>query len=409
MENPKIRFKMDNGLNYPHWKEKQLGDNFTFKNGINASREAFYSGGIPCIGVSDVYKCMPIEADNIIGTVNITEAELEKNKVCYGDILFQRSSETQEDIGHASVYIDKVPVVYNGFVICGKPDKLYYNPLFMHYELQNSRIRKQTISLGAGSQHFNIGQESLAQIVVKYPCPAEQEKIANFLSSVDEVIVQSEMEIQNLEHQKKAAIQKIFSRQVRFKSDDGSAYPDWKDVKLSDVLHEYKETCEKDGTYEHISLTKAGVVPKSERYERDFLVTDDSKKYRVTHYNDICYNPANLKFGVISRNKYGDGIFSPIYITFKVNEGYLPSFIEALFTRRDFIQYALRFQQGTVYERMSVNPEDLLNIKVFIPCLEEQQKIADFLSAFDEAIDYAKQELEKWKELKKGLLQQMFV
>ena len=87
----------------------------------------------------------------------------------------------------------------------------------------------------------------------------------------------------------------------------------------------------------------------------------------------------------------------------------MPIFVEMIVTREDFIKYALRFQQGTVYERMAVSPEDLLSITVNVPCLEEQQRIADFLSAYDEAINYAKQELDKWKELKKGLLQQMFV
>lgn len=80
-----------------------------------------------------------------------------------------------------------------------------------------------------------------------------------------------------------------------------------------------------------------------------------------------------------------------------------------LVTRNAFIKYTLRFQQGTVYERMAVSPEDLLSISVETPYLEEQQKIADFLFAYDETISCAKQELEYWKQLKKGLLQQMFV
>ena len=91
----------------------------------------------------------------------------------------------------------------------------------------------------------------------------------------------------------------------------------WEQCKLEEVLAEYSEQCEKDGTYPHVSLTKEGVVPKSERYNRDQLVTHDDKKYRVTNLDDICYNPANLKFGVICRNTYGTGIFSPIYVPLK--------------------------------------------------------------------------------------------
>ena len=125
--------------------------------------------------------------------------------------------------------------------------------------------------------------------------------------------------------------------------------------------------------------------------------------------NDICYNPANLKFGVICRNTYGDGIFSPIYITYRVNESYDPAFIEALVVRDSFIQQALRFQEGTVYERMSVSPSDFESMLVSVPSLSEQRKIADCLASMDEVIQKSKDKLAKWQELKKGLLQQMFV
>lgn len=194
---------------------------------------------------------------------------------------------------------------------------------------------------------------------------------------------------------------------LRFK-DVNNEYPDWNSVKLSDVLFEYKEQCEKGGAYEHVSLTKEGVVPKSDRYDRDFLVTTESKKYRVTHYNDICYNPANLKFGVICRNDYGDAIFSPIYITFKISDGYIPEFIEALVTTEKFINRALRYQQGTVYERMAVSPEDLVSLEVNIPCIEEQKKIAEFLESIDDVIKKSEQEIEYLETEKKYAMRQIF-
>lgn len=135
-----------------------------------------------------------------------------------------------------------------------------------------------------------------------------------------------------------------------------------------------------------MSLTKEGVVPKSERYNRDQLVTHEDKKYRVTNLDDICYNPANLKFGVICRNTYGTGIFSPIYVTFKVVEGCDPSFVERLVTRRDFIQAALKYQEGTVYERMSVKPSDLLRSTVLLPACFEQHAIGTFFADLDDLI-----------------------
>ena len=156
----------------------------------------------------------------------------------------------------------------------------------------------------------------------------------------------------------------------------------WNEVELSHVLCERNEYAEKDGAYDHVTLSKDGIYAKTARYDRDFLVSTENKKYKVTHYSDLCYNPANLKFGVICLNTYGDAIFSPIYITFEINKNYDANFIGANLTRYNFINYALRFQQGTVYERMAVSPEDFLSIKCFFPNEREQKKISSFVDIF---------------------------
>ena len=142
-------------------------------------------------------------------------------------------------------------------------------------------------------------------------------------------------------------------------------------------MTERKEYCSKDGTYTHGTLSKEGVFPKTERYDRDFLVKNEDKQYKVTHFNDICYNPANLKFGVICRNTYGDLIFSPIYVTFEIADTVYPSYIELFLTNANFIGRIRRYEQGTVYERMAVSPEDFLSYETRMPTYEEQVKFAD--------------------------------
>lgn len=207
---------------------------------------------------------------------------------------------------------------------------------------------------------------------------------------------------------KKGVMSAIFSGKLRFKDENGDPYPDWEEKRLGELLKERKEYARKGGKYEHISLTKDGVVPKNDRYERDFLVGSDDKKYRITRVNDICYNPANLKFGVIARNKYKNGIFSPIYVTYEV-KGADAVFMEYYLTRWDFINYARKYEEGTVYERMAVGPEDFARLMIKLPCLAEQRKIADFLSAIDRKIELEQTRLDRTKDFKKGLLQRMFV
>ena len=182
----------------------------------------------------------------------------------------------------------------------------------------------------------------------------------------------------------------------------------WKVVALGSILQERNEYSEKDGSYEHATLSKEGIYGKTARYDRDFLVSTENKKYKVTHYNDLCYNPANLKFGVICLNKYGDAIFSPIYITFEIDKDVDVDFLGANLTRWDFINRALRFQQGTVYERMAVSPEDFLSIQCWLPSKAEQIRISSLVQTLDQRIDKQEKLVEALKKYKRGVIQRIF-
>ena len=187
---------------------------------------------------------------------------------------------------------------------------------------------------------------------------------------------------------------------------------DWEERRLSEVLRERNNQQPQSMEYPLVSFTvENGVTPKTDRYEREQLVVGDksSKKYKVTVLNDIVYNPANLKFGAISRNKYGNAVFSPIYVTFLVNNDVtMPEFIEMLITRKDFIKRALKYQQGTVYERQSVSPENLLSMNLYLPGKLEQEKIGTFFKHLDDTISLQQCKLDLLKEQKKGYLQKMF-
>ena len=183
----------------------------------------------------------------------------------------------------------------------------------------------------------------------------------------------------------------------------------WQDYKLSEILKERKIYSEKDGTYEHATLSKDGVSGKTERYDRDFLVASNDKKYKITKLGDICYNPANLKFGVICLNTYGDAIFSPIYVTFEVNSNFNKEFIGLCLTRNNFINKALQYQQGTVYERMAVSPEDLLSMHVKLPPKYIQDKLSKMVLLYNCELLKAEDSLSYLLQLKNKLLREMFI
>ena len=399
---PKLRYPEFQG----EWDKITLGDKLSFKNGVNASRNAFRSDGYKCIGVSDVYKCLPITDEAIIGTVALTQKEAERYIVNNGDLLFQRSSETQEDIGHVSTYIGNGNVVFNGFVICGKPLEPFYDPVFMHYELQTSRVRSETVRLGAGAQHYNIGQESLSKITAYVPTIIEQQKIADFLSTVDDM-------------------RRIFSREIRFKREDGTEFPEWENITFSelflplnnntfsrdmlnyecgevknihygDILVKFIEICK-------ISTDTIPFVNNSENTSRfsllqsgDIVLADTAEDETVGKAIEI-FNPDTIP--VIS------GLHTmACRPQIKFAMGYLGYYINS----EDFHKQLIPFMQGI--KVTSIGRKNIANTVIRYPAnLEEQQKIADFLSEYYTAIQAAKDELAKWQEMKKGLLQQMFV
>ncbi|WP_298762981.1 restriction endonuclease subunit S [uncultured Megasphaera sp.] len=195
---------------------------------------------------------------------------------------------------------------------------------------------------------------------------------------------------------------------VRFKG----FIDDWEPRKLGDILVERNIQHPQSKEYPLVSFTvEEGVTPKTERYEREQLVVGDklSKKYKETRFNDIVYNPANLKFGAIARNKYGNAVFSPIYVTFDVKKQFAnPIFIEMLVIRKSFIQRALQYQQGTVYERMAVQVEDFLSLNVMVPSIQEQQKIGEISNNITTIITLHQRKLDQLQTLKNYCLQNMF-
>ena len=198
-------------LNVPHlrfpefsgeWEEHTLSQYLEFKNGLNPDAKRIGSG-LPFISVMDILSEGVINYDNIRGKVNATEKEIECFGVKDGDVLFQRSSETLEDVGRANVYMDNRTAIYGGFVIRGRKIG-NYAPLFFKYLLATPLARKRTCKMGAGAQHFNIGQEGLSKISLYFPSIEEQRKIAGFLSLIDERIATQNKIIEDLKLLKSA-------------------------------------------------------------------------------------------------------------------------------------------------------------------------------------------------------------
>ena len=169
-----------------------------------------FGRGTKFISVMDILNNQFICYDNIRASVEVVDGDIETYGVNYGDILFQRSSETLEDVGQANVYLDSKPAVFGGFVIRGKSKSNYY-PMFFRYLLASPTARKKIIVKGAGAQHFNIGQDGLSKVCLNIPSIQEQEKIAKLFECIDTRIATQNKIIEDLKKLKSAIIEKTFN------------------------------------------------------------------------------------------------------------------------------------------------------------------------------------------------------
>lgn len=405
---PKLRFKREDGTDFPDWDKTCAGDVFAKikeknKNGKNTN-VITNSAEYGLINQRDFFdKDIAVEGKTNNYTIIKTN-----------DFVYNPRKSSFAPFGAFNGYTLQDDGIVSPLYFCLRKKNNDMSVSFLFWYFKSSYWHRFIYENGeqGGARHDRVGvsEEMIKGIPIDKPCLEEQQKIADFLSTVDEVIAQSEAEVKNLEQQKKGVMQKIFSQEVRFKREDGTEFPQWEERELS-YCFEPRDTKQMptDEAPLMAFIAYKGVADKGDRYNRSYLIKTDNKKYKRTEYNDFIYSSNNLDVGSIGLNKYGTAVISVVYEIFKVKETAIPDFINALVQTPENMYKIIQYRQGCLYGQYKIFADDFLSVKTAIPCFEEQQKIADFLSAYDEAITYSKQELEKWKELKKGLLQQMFV
>ena len=260
------------------WEEHYLAEYLDFKNGLNPSANKFGSG-IKFISVMDILNNDFITYDCIRTSVEITPEEQVAFAVEKGDMLFQRSSETLEDVGRANVYMDDRPAVFGGFVIRGKK-KAEYNPMFFRYLLASPYARKKVIPMGAGAQHFNIGQDGLSKVKLHFPILQEQQKIADLLRLINERISTQNKIIEKLETLIKGFVDSIFTankfpkvpfKEIYVRAGEGgtpaTSNPEYYDngtipfIKIDDLQNKYIKTNRDCITELGLQKSSAWIVP----------------------------------------------------------------------------------------------------------------------------------------------------
>jgi type I restriction enzyme S subunit len=401
LKTPQLRFPEFSG----EWVEKQLGDFLSFKNGLNAPKEA-YGAGYKFINVLDIINNPLITHDSIIGSVDVSPEEFAKNIVEYGDILFQRSSETREEVGQANVYLDSDrPATFGGFVIRGKMIS-EYEPIFMNLLLKTSIVRNDMTSRSGGSTRYNIGQDSISQVQIHVPNGPEQKKIAGFLGAVDRRIEGLEKKRDLLKEYKKGLMQKLFNQSLRFSDDLGHPFPDWELLRGKAVFLSHTNK-KHNGDLPILAATQENGMVYRSGIGIDIKSSEASvKTYKIVEPGDFVISLRSFQGGIEHSDLHG--ICSPAYIVLKPRIDIEVLFFKQYFKKGDFIERLSKTVVG-IRDGKQITYDAFSGLKLHVPSIAEQRKIADCLSAVDRKIAAVGLQVDQSRAFKQGLLQRMFV
>lgn len=293
-----------------------------------------------------------------------------------------------------------------------KPDESQVDLDYLTTYFTSSRGQQVLMlaSPGGAGRNKTLGQKEFADSTILLPSLAEQKKIVEFIRYLEKMITCSEAEVESLEQQKRGMMQLLFSKDIRFKKDDGIEYPEWQMICMGEITQEYNLRNKKCLPLDIYSVNnEVGFLPQSEQFEdAGYLQNTDTSVYMIVPPNYFAYNPARINVGSIGYQNTGKTVqVSSLYEVFNTSEVVDDAFLWQWFHTEYFRNMVLKLQEGGVrqyfyYDKLSIT-------KIELPCLEEQHKIAQCLDAFDNAINLAKQELEAWKNLKQGFMQRMFV
>ena len=391
MKAPKLRFKADDGSQFPDWEECTINDIFEFFNG-KAHENIICEDG-KYIVVNSKF----ISTDGMVKKYTDKMIfRLKKN-----DIVMVMSDVPNGKAMSKCFLIDKDDQYTLNQRICCLRTK--GNSIFFINQISRN---KYFLRFNDGIKQTNLRKNDVLSCPVFRPCLAEQQKIADFLSTIDTVIEKQKEIVSAWEERKKGVMQKLFSQEVRFKADDGSQFPDWEEKKLSEM---FKKIIEKD----RLDLPPLTIVQGYGTIRRDKSerrITYDEKglrNYKAVQKDDFIVHLRSFEGGLEIANQ--DGIVSPAYHVYRGNSKIYPPFYYPYFRSSSFIKSKLATCVSGVRDGKNIEKESFDKLLIPYPCLAEQQKIADCLSSLDDVIAKQKTTLATWEELKKGLLQQMFI
>lgn len=406
---PKLRFKADDGSQFPDWEEKTLGDMT-----VELQDYVPLSSGYPLMTSSRTGLMMQNEFRSKSSTDDSTAIF---SVVPRGVATYRHMSD--DDIFHFNInnLVDK-GLVSKEYPVFNTKDN--YNLYLLVEYLNSSRnFLNFCKAQKKGGTRTRLYFKVLKDFKLNMPSLPEQQKIVEFLSTIDTVIEKQKETVSAWEERKKGVMQKLFNQEVRFKADDGSEFPEWEEKILDEEGFFYggltgknKDDFEK-GSSKFITYMN---VYKNTFANQDMMGTVNvgiTEKQNKVLYGDILFAQSSEtveEVGLSSVYLYDDEPYlNSFCMGFRFNDlsNVCPKYMGYCMRSENIRKNIMLMGQGI--SRINLGAKRLKTVSYKIPCLAEQQKIADCLSSLDEVIEKQRATLAAWEEMKKGLLQQMFV
>lgn len=287
-------------------------------------------------------------------------------------------------------------------------------PTFYKYIIPQKRLKYDlnVASPGGAGRNRVLNKKLFLSIPVNIPLLKEQEKISKFLTTVDKKITNLKNTITSLENQKKGLLQQIFSQKLRFKDKNGNNYPNWEKKKLGDI-----GSFSRGGNLSKSDLSKKGtsciLYGELYTYYNEFATEIKSKTLNTT--NLVLSKKYDVLLPLSGETAEDISTCTCIFFDDIALGSDLLIFRSSFFDSRFMsllLKYKYKYKIAQIAQGKSIvhiSEKNIKNINIKIPCIEEQQNIADFILIFTKKLENQKAQLEHWKQIKKGLLQQMFV
>jgi len=415
---PKLRFLEFSG----EWKVKKFSDIYSFygRNHLSRALLNYEDINIKNIHYGDIHtKFRPnfdIRNEDVpFINLDVDLTKIKAEQFCkQKDLIISDTSENYNDIGKTIelMNLDNQKLLAGLHTYIARDEKNQMALGYSGYLMQTADIRLQIKKLATGTSVLSISKGNLSRLKITIPKFLEQEKITSFLFSVDAKIEKLQKKKKPLGEYKKGIIEKIFSQELRFKGNNGNSYPEWEEKKLGKITSSY------DGTHHTPKYIEEGIPfysvehVTSNQFEKTKFISKEffekeNKRVKLEK-NDILMT----RIGSIGEVKLIDwdvnasfyGSLAVIKSSPSFNSKYLNFLIQSNFFQKELWKRTIH-----VAFPKKINLGEIGMCSVKLPCFEEQEKIANFLSTIDRKLEVIDIEIDKMNEFKKGLLQQMFV